>query len=161
MKKEVKKETIKKTSSLIEMVDNLEKKLDEFFTTKVWQLPKKVREVLVKIAPYLAILSLVATIPAVLALLGFSMLTPFYFMKGIHFGLAYSLSLIFLLVGAILAVIIIPGLFKREKRVWKIMFWMSLINAVGAILKMDLGGLIIGTGLSWYVLFQVKEYYKK
>jgi hypothetical protein len=38
---------------------------------------------------------------------------------------------------------------------------MSLINAVGAILKMDLGNLIIGTGLSWYILFQIKEYYKK
>ncbi len=161
MKKEVKKETNKKATGFVEMVNNLEKKLDEFFTKKVWQLPKKVREVIVKIAPYLVILSLIVTIPMVLALLGFSMLTPFYFMRGMHFGLTYSLSILFLLVGAILAVIIIPGLFKREKRVWKIMFWMSLINAVGALLSMDLGKLIIGTGLSWYVLFQVKEYYKK
>jgi len=41
------------------------------------------------------------------------------------------------------------------------MYWISLINAVSSLLKMDLGGLIIGTGLSWYVLFQIKEYYKK
>jgi len=157
----MKKETTKKTNSLTGMVNDLEKKLDEFFTKKVWQLPKKAREVIVKIAPYLAILSLVMTIPMILALLGFSFLTPFYFLKGIHFGLTYAVSLIFLLVGAILAVIIIPGLFKREKRVWRIMFWMSLINAVSSLLKMDLGGLIIGTGLSWYVLFQVKEYYTK
>jgi hypothetical protein len=157
----MKKETNKKTGGLVEMVDNLEKKLDEFFTKKVWQLPKKAREVIVKIAPYLAILSLVVTIPMILTLLGFSFLTPMYFLKGIQFGLTYSLSLIFLLVGVVLAVIIIPGLFKKEKRVWKIMFWMSLINAVSSLLKMDLGGLILGTGLSWYVLFQVKEYYTK
>jgi hypothetical protein len=157
----MKKETIKKTGGLVEMVDNLEKKLDEFFTKKVWQLPKKAREVIVKIAPYLAILSLVVTIPMILTLLGYSFLTPMYFLKGIQFGLTYSLSLIFLLVGIVLAVIIIPGLFKKEKRVWKIMFWMSLINAVSSLLKMDLGGLILGTGLSWYVLFQVKEYYTK
>ena len=155
------KETIKQTNSLTGMVDNLEKKLDEFFTKKVWQLPKKIREVIVKIAPYLAILSLVVIIPMILYLLGFSLLTPFYFLKGIHFGVNYLISLLFLLVGAILAVVIIPGLFKKEKRVWKIMFWMSLINAIGALLSMDLGKLIIGTGLSWYVLFQVKEYYKK
>ena len=156
-----KKTTVKKQKGLVGMVDDLEKKLDEFFAKKVWQLPKKVREGIVKIAPYLAILGLVVTVPMILTLLGFSMLTPVYFLRGIHFGLSYSISLLFLLVTVVLAVIIIPGLFKREKRVWKIMFWMSLINAVGAVLAMHLGKLIIGTGLTWYVLFQIKEYYKK
>ncbi len=164
----MKKETAKKTKEIKKevkevkwTVDELERRLDKFFAEKVWRLPTKAREVIVKIAPYLAILGLVMTVPMILTLLGFSLLTPVYFLRGLHFGLTYLFSIMFLLIGAVLEVIIIPGLFKREKKAWKIMFWMSLINAVGAILKMDLGNLIIGTGLSWYILFQIKEYYKK
>jgi hypothetical protein len=157
----MKKETTKKTKKLTEMVNELEMKLDKFFNEKVWQMPKKAREIIVKVLPYLAVLSLLAIIPMILSLLGLTMLTPFVYMKGMRVGLSYSVSILFTLVCGILAVVIIPGLFKKQMKVWKIMFWMSLINAVGAILKMDLGSLIIGTGLSWYVLFQIKEYYKK
>ena len=164
----MKKETAKKTKEIKKevkevknVVNELEAKLDEFFSKKVWQLPKKAREIIVKILPYLAVLGLVAIIPMVLMLLGFSFLTPFYFLRGIRWGLTYSFSLMFLLVNLVLIVVVIPGLFQKEKKVWTIMFWMTLINAVGAILSMDLGRLIIGTGLSWYILFQIKEYYKK
>jgi hypothetical protein len=157
----MKKETTKKTNSLTGMVNDLEKRLDEFFNKKVWQIPEKAREVIVKILPYLAILSLVAMIPAILGLLFGSMVTPFAFMHSWRFGFGYSISVLFTLVAAVLMVVIIPGLFKREMKAWRIMFWISLVNAVGTVLRMDLGGLIIGTGLGWYVLFQIKEYYKK
>ena len=75
-------------------------------------------------------------------------------------GFGYVVSVLFALVIGILIVSVIPGLFKREGKAWKILFWVSLINAVWRLLSMDLDGLIIWTVVSWYILFQVKEYYK-
>ena len=142
------------------MVYDLEVKLEEFFTKKLWNLPKKAKEVLVTIAPYFAILSLMVLIPIVLSLLGLSVLTPVAFLGGMRMGFGYMISVVASLIGGILTISVIPGLFKRQIKAWRILFWVSLINAVGQLLKLDLGGLIIGTGLSWYILFQVKELYK-
>lgn len=142
------------------MVGDLEIKLEEIFVGKLWALPKKAKEVIVMIAPYLSLISLVALIPMVLALLGLSFFTPVAFLGGLTMGFGYTLSVVLALVGSILAVSVIPGLFKRQIKAWRILFWVSLINALGKLLSMELGGLIIGTAISWYILFQVKEYYK-
>ncbi|MCW1949549.1 MAG: hypothetical protein KIH89_003880 [Candidatus Shapirobacteria bacterium] len=142
------------------MIGDLEIKLEEIFVGKLWTLPKKAKEVIVTIAPYLSLISLVVIIPMVLALLGMSFFTPVAFLGGVTMGFGYTLSVLFGLVGGILALSVIPGLFKRQIKAWRILFWVSLINAVGKLLSMDLGNLIIGTAISWYILFQVKEYYK-
>lgn len=96
----------------------------------------------------------------VLALLGLSFFTPMAFLGGLTMGFGYTLSVLLALVGNILAVSVIPGLFKRQIKAWRILFWVSLINALGKLLNMELGSLIIGTAISWYILFQAKEYYK-
>jgi len=158
--KKIKKEMINK-KEIKNLLDELETKLEDFFTKKVWNLPTKAKDVIVKILPYLSLLALVVMIPMVLSLVGLTMLSPFAYMGGLRAGIGYSVSIIFALITGVLAIIIIPGLFKKEKKAWKVMYWISLINAVSSLLKMDLGGLVIGTGLSWYVLFQIKEYYKK
>jgi len=158
--KKIKKETINK-KEIKNLLDELEIKLEDFFTKKVWNLPTKAKDIIVKLLPYLSLLALVIMIPMVLSLVGLTMLSPFAYMGGLRAGIGYSVSIIFALITGVLAIVIVPGLFKKEKKAWKVMYWISLINAVSSLLKMDLGGLIIGTGLSWYVLFQIKEYYKK
>ncbi len=142
------------------MVDELEVKLEEIFVGKLWTLPKNVKEIIVKISPYIAILSLIALIPMILALTGLSFLTPVAFLGGMRAGFSYIISVLFALVTGILTVSAISGLFKRERKAWKVLFWASLISALGELLQMNLGSLIIGTAISWYILFQVKEYYK-
>ena len=158
--KKKKKETIDQ-KEIKNLLDELETKLEDFFTKKVWNLPTKVKEVIVKLLPYLSLLALVVMIPMVLSLVGLTILSPLAYVGGLRAGIGYSVSIIFALMVGVLAIIIIPGLFKKEKKAWKVMYWISLINAVSTLLRMDLGELIIGTGLSWYVLFQIKEYYKK
>ena len=59
-----------------------------------------------------------------------------------------------------LQVMAIPGLFKRKIKSWRLLFYISLISALLSLVKFDLGGLIVGTGISWYILFQIKSYYK-
>lgn len=142
------------------MLTELEIKLEEIFTKKLWTLPKKAKEVIVTVAPYLAIISLIAIIPMIFSLIGLTFLTPVVFFGGAKMGFGYMVSIVVSLMMGFLVVLAIPGLFKKQIKGWKILFWMTLINAVGGLLRMDLDNLIIGTALSWYILFQVKEYYK-
>lgn len=142
------------------MLTELEIKLEEIFTKKLWTLPKKVKEVIVMVAPYLAIISLIAIIPMIFSLIGLTFFTPVAFLGGVKMGFGYMVSITISLMIGFLTILAIPGLFKKQIKAWKILFWITLINVVGGLLRMDLGNLIISTALSWYILFQVKEYYK-
>lgn len=148
------------TKDIKDMMNQLEAKLEEIFTKKLWTLPKKAKEIIVLIAPYLSIISLIAVIPMVLSLVGLTLFTSVAFLGGVRIGFDYLISVVFALISGILAISVVPGLFKKQIKAWRVLFWITLINAISQLLKMDLGGLIIGTGISWYILFQVKEYYK-
>lgn len=143
------------------MLVELENKLAEFFTKKLPALPEKAKELIVKFGPYLVVVMLVLTIPAILALIGIGIAaTPFAFVGGLRGGIGYVISLIFGLAMLVLEIMAVPGLFKRQMKAWKLLFYISLISAVSYVLSFNLGGLIIGTGISWYILFQIRSYYK-
>jgi len=142
------------------MLVELENKLAEFFTKKLPAMPENIKELIVKYGPYLTVIMMIITIPAILAMLGIGIaVTPVALMNGNRGG-AYIVSMIFGIIMIILEIMAIKGLFARQMKAWKLMFYISLISAVSNLLRFDLGGLIIGTGISWYVLFQIRSYYK-
>jgi hypothetical protein len=143
------------------MLVELEDKLAEFFTKKLPALPDKVREMIVKFGPYITVVMLVLSIPAILALLGLGFVaTPLVFAGGARFGFWNIFSLVVGILMIILEIMAINGLFKRQMKAWKLLFYISLIQAFSALVRFDLGSLVIGTGISWYILFQVRSYYK-
>ena len=75
-------------------------------------------------------------------------------------GIGYLINVIFLAVMIVLEALSISPLFKRSKTGWNLLYYSTLLGAVQNLLSFNLGGLIIGTLLSLYLLFQVKEYYK-
>ncbi len=138
----------------------LENKLEEIFGKKAPQIPAEIKELIVKYGPYLSLVLLVISLPAILAMLGLGTLAvPFAFLGGAA-GLSSIVSILVAVAGVVLTIMALPGLFKREMRAWRLMFWSSLISAFGALVRFDLGGLIIGSAISWYILFQIKSYYK-
>ncbi len=150
-----------KITSFQGTLSQLEKTLDVYFGQKAPALPKNIREILVKIAPYLVLIGVIFSIPAVLALLGLgAIFTPLSLGLGVRYGYGYILGIVFLIVSLVLSVMALPGLFKRQRRAWQLMFYSSLLSAVHSLLILSLGSLIIGTLLSWYILFQVKSLYK-
>lgn len=158
-KKIVKK--VEKKNDWKAMLNDLENKLEEFFTKKLPALPDNAKEIIVKYGPYVTLIIMILTIPAILALIGFgAMFTPFALMGGIGFGITSVLSLLFLLAMVILEIVALPPLFKRQMKGWKILFYLSLVSLVSNLISFNLGNLIIGTGISWYILFQIKKYYK-
>lgn len=158
--------TDKKGSDLKSLMGGLEDNLDLYLGKKAPQLPKEWRELLVKIAPYLAIIGVIIGIPGVLALFGMgAFVVPLGTIGGMmsgrpFLGVGYIVSVIFLAGMIVLEALSISPLFKRSKTGWNLLYYSTLLGAVQNLLSFNLGGLIIGTLLSLYLLFQVKEYYK-
>ena len=143
------------------MLVQLENKLAEFFIKKLPALPEKVKEIIVKYGPYVITLMLVYSILATLAVVGISMAaTPFLFLNGLKGGFILLIIALLGILIVVLEIMAIKGLFTRQMKSWKLLFYISLIQALCTLLRLDLGGLIIGTGISWYILFQVRSYYK-
>ena len=139
----------------------LEDTLEVYLVDKApFQLPEAAKEFLVKYGPWIIVLALVMSLPMVLAALGLgAFLAPFSMLAGVGFGVL-GFTMIFTLAMLILEVIALPGLFKRQLGSWRLMFYASLLGGVQSVLSFNLGGLVIGTGLSLYILFQIKSLYK-
>lgn len=139
----------------------LESKLEDFFTKKeIPTLPENVKEIIVKYGPWVALVGMIFSIPALLALFGIGAVVAPWVIVGRSWGIQTILAIIFSLLVIILELIALPGLFKRQMKAWKIMFYISLINIVSNLLSLNIFGLIIGAAISWYFLFQIKSYYK-
>ncbi len=136
---------------------DLENKLAEFFTNKLPVLPTNIKGFIVKYIPYFTIITVVLE----MLTLGIAIVaTPFVFLSGIKVGLVQIISVLFGVVAIVLEIKAVKGLFKREMKAWKLLFYVSLISATLNLLRLDIFGLIIGSGISWYVLFQIRSYYK-
>lgn len=141
-------------------MDSLTKSLETYLVKQAPSLPKNIKEILVKIAPWLEIVSVVVTVPVIFGLMGFNAM-----MYGTTYGgyvatTSFSLPTIFVLVGFILMLLAIPGLFNRTKMGWNYVYYSVLINAVYSLISYQFFGMIVGTLVSLYVLFQIKSYYK-
>ncbi|OGK63153.1 hypothetical protein A2334_01725 [Candidatus Roizmanbacteria bacterium RIFOXYB2_FULL_38_10] len=139
----------------------MEKVCEEYLVKKAPSLPDGVKEAIVKFGPWITLILMIMAAPIILGALGLgTILMPLGFLGGLGSGLNYSLSMIFTAVILVMELIALPGLFKRLKSAWNIMFYVTLIQAVHSLISFNLGGLIIGTLLSLYILFQIKSYYK-
>lgn len=155
-----------KNADLKQTLGQLEETLEVYLVKKApFSIPENWKELIVKFSPYLTILGIVISVPAVLAVLGLgALVSPFSAFLGpsytFSYGFNYLLSMIVLGVVIVLEAMAVPGLFKRQEKAWRLLFYSSLVSVLSGILGRDLIGTIIGALLSWYILFQVKEYYK-
>lgn len=146
-------------------LNQLETLLDEYFGKKAPAMPDNFKETIVSFAPYLAIIGIVLTLPAVFALLGIgAAMGPFSAFVGVSYmmtyGLGYYVGVIVILVSAVLEAMAIPGLFKRSLAAWRLMFYSSLVSAIGSVIQGSISGALIGFLIGMYILFQVKEKYR-
>jgi len=142
-------------------LSDLERLLEEYLLKKAPTLPEGAKEAIVKFGPWITLILMVLAAPVLLAAFGLgTFLAPFTFMGGFNAGFGYMVGLVFSIVVIVLELIALPGLFKREMKSWRLMYYVTLLNAVHNAVTLNLSGLIIGTLLSMYILFQVREYYK-
>jgi len=140
---------------------DLEKIADEYLVRKAPALPDGVKEVIVKFGPWISLILLVMSAPLILGFLGLgTFMMPFSYLGGLRMGMGYTVSMVFTAVIMVMEVLALPGLFKWAKAGWTMMYYAALLGAMQNAVAFNLGGLIIGTLLSLYILFQVKSYYK-
>jgi hypothetical protein len=123
-----------------------------------FQLPDNAREAIVKYGPWVVLVLLVLTIPALLLLLGIgTALVPF---GGAAYGVGFGYLALFVIVEIGLEAASLPGLFKRKMSGWTLMFWSRMIGLVYSLLAGAILSGLIGAVISFYLLFQVRALYK-
>lgn len=142
-------------------LNKLENILDEYLVGKAPDLPKGLKDFIVTVMPYLNVIFLILALPIILALIGISaFVMPISFVAGLGSGFSYVAGIVVTVLSVVLEIMALPGLFKRQRRSWTLLYYVALIGGVNNILSINLWGLVVGTGLSLYILFQIKSYYK-
>ena len=79
---------------------------------------------------------------------------------GAYVGFMYQVYLLFSIVAAVLSALALPGLFNKKVMGWKYMWYNTILGVVANAITLNLAGLIIGGGLGFYILYQIKNHYK-
>ena len=146
-----------------EHLNTLERTLDLYFAKKAPGLPKDAKLFIVKIAPWLVIIGAILSVPAILTIFGISARMSAYMLaygNGYSLGIGYYVSIFLLAAVVILELLSLPGLFSRKKAGWNFIFYASLVSSLSSLISLNIGAFIVGTLISFYIIFQVREYYK-
>ncbi|OGK23223.1 hypothetical protein A3C24_01020 [Candidatus Roizmanbacteria bacterium RIFCSPHIGHO2_02_FULL_37_24] len=142
-------------------LSQLEKLLDTYFRQKAPKLPEDIQNIIVAFGPWLILIFILVSIPGILTAFGLgSLMGPVGFSVGANIGLMYTISWVFLAITLVLEALALPGLFNRQIKGWNFLFYASLVSLVQNIVLLNILGLIIGSGISFYILFQIRHHYK-
>lgn len=153
--------TNKSTKDIKSALADLDLFLDTYLVKKAPSIPGNIKEIIAKYGPYLIIVSLFFSIPSILALFGLgSLFGGLGYLGRYNLSTSYQLSMAVLIVSLVLQAMAVPGLLKRTISSWRLVYYSVLINCFYSLITFNLGGLIIGTLLGFYILFQIKPLYK-
>lgn len=135
--------------------------LELYLVKKAPALPTGAKEGIVKFGPWIILIMIIMTLPMILALFGLgTLIMPLSYLGGINAGMGYTVALVLSGVSLVLEAIALPGLFRRELKAWNLVYYATLVSAVQSAVSFNIVGLILGTAISLYILFQVRSYYK-
>ena len=155
------------------MVDNntsalasLEDTLDLYFGQKAPAMPPNIKELLVRFAPWVTLVLLLITLPAVLIVLGLGALAaPLAFLAGpdagVSYGITYTLAMVILGVSVVLEALSIPGLLRRTRQGWRYAYWATLVSIAGNLIRFNIVSALLTALVGFYILFQIRSYYGK
>lgn len=137
--------------------------LENFFK-KAPAIPANGREAIAKITPWLALIFGVLGVLGGLAGVGlltvFSPLALFGGASGIaSYGSGVIAAWIWL-ASSVLLLAAYPGTKARKLSGWNLLFWSEVVNVIGSLIAGSVVSGIIGGLIGFYLLFQIKSYYK-
>ncbi len=131
----------------------LEKELEPIFTKQLPPFPDNIKELFVKIAPFLAIINVIFGVLG--AGLG-TLLSPFAWFAG---SFIYGIGMIFLIVMVALNGLAISGLFNQKKEGWKYLYYAQFISVIYNLCMGSWFSGLIGAFIGFWILFQIREKY--
>jgi hypothetical protein len=154
------------TAKAANPIDKLIAVLEPYFTKKApLQIPENGRKAIVEYGWIISLILGILLVPAVFVLIGLmGAVGAIATAAGVHVGPTYWLAGLALVVQMIFLFVAVPGLKNRSyTRGWKVVFYSQLFSAAGSILHLNLGSLVgaaIGLIIGFYLLFQIKSYYR-
>lgn len=124
-------------------------------------LPKSVTDFIVVITPWLALIFGVMGVLGSLMVFGVgTVLSPLIVLGGgVTQAAGLSIAVILSIIISVVTVIAVPSLFSKKAMGWRLLFLSEALSILSAVVSLSLGGVIFP--LIWfYVLFQIKSYYK-
>ena len=142
----------------------LEETLDLYFGQKAPAMPPNVKELVVRFAPWVTLVLLIITLPAVLIALGLGALAaPLSFLigpgYGVAYGVTYTVAMLIIGISVVLEAMSLPGLFKRTRQGWRFAYYAVLVNVVGSLIGFNFVSAIISAVVGFYILFQIRPLY--
>ncbi|MCU0469926.1 MAG: hypothetical protein MUF58_15125 [Arcicella sp.] len=131
----------------------LEKELEPIFTKQLPSFPDNIKDLFVKIAPFLAIIGVVF---GVLGVGITALLSPFAWFSG---SLIYGIGMIFLLIMVVLEALSITPLFAQKMQGWRYMYYAQFVSVIYNLCMGSWISGIIGAFIGFWILFQIKEKY--
>ena len=131
----------------------LEKELEPIFTKQLPAFPENIKDLFVKIAPFLAIIGVVF---GVLGVGITAILSPFAWFSG---SIIYGIGMIFLVIMVVLEGLSIPGLFAQKMDGWKYMYYAQFVSVIYNLCMGNWISRIFGALIGFWILFQIREKY--
>ncbi len=128
---------------------------------KLPPLPKNAREWLVKATPWIALIFGILGVLTGLAAIGvLTAFTPLIAMGGGFANAGGSLfSLVISLAASVLLLLAFPGTKAKKIGGWNFLFWSEVASVLAGLAALSIGSLIVSV-IAFYLLFQIKAYYK-
>jgi hypothetical protein len=125
------------------------------------QLPENAKAWIVKYGPWIEVVLLVLTLPLLLVALGISaVFLPFAGVAAPGAAAGIGLAWIVTLAQFGLMVAALPGLFARRKQGWTLAFYAQAVGLVVSLLQGNVIGALVWAVIGFFILFQIKNYYK-
>jgi hypothetical protein len=139
----------------------LNKFLEKYLLKEAPAIPPKAKQIIVQILPIVILIGVILQLFAFIS----SFIWGGLFIALSGYALAATntlgnfISLLLGLVASVLEIIALPGLFEKNQKGWRFLYYSVLVTLVGSILSLNIFGVVIGV-LSLYLIFQIKSYYK-
>ena len=140
---------------------DLEKTLQTYFLDKAPKMPADIQKLFVNYGPYLVLIGTVLSALGLISAFGiFSWSNPWSMMPGAYGGSRYQLALAYGVASTVLNALALSGLFKKQMIGWRYLYYNVLLGAIYNAVTFNFIGLVIGTGLGLYIMFQIRNHYK-
>lgn len=145
-------------------LNQLAKTLDKYYV-KLPALPKGLNDFIVSVSPWLALIfGVLAVIAGVSAFGALSFMSPLAAVAGRQgYALTAIISSIILLVQGVIELMAFSPLKARKVRGWNLMFYSLVLGVVSSVVAFNVANLLnalVGFLIGYYILYQIKSYYK-
>lgn len=142
--------------------NSLDKYIDsvETYYDRLPSLPKGGRNFIVTVFPWVALIfGALGTLGAISGLGLFSYFPSYVNIAGSNVVGTSVTSLVLGLVASVFLLMAFPGLRKKKEKGWKFLYYSEVVALVSSILVFSVFGILV-TLLGFYIIYQVRSYYK-